>query len=183
MTVCTRRPGTCCSGNRTSRTCESALRRFWLQCRSTQYSRAASPPSTDSDCSSESTAACEQWRIPEGSRISSNVVRYPDEKLAIALLCNSEEINPITLTHEMTDLCLGDVPGATSGSDGPAAAKVTLKKSELAARAGSYYVALPYAASPKGHVVPNLSACAVDRNNAGRLGVSLATLRSQVQHL
>jgi len=72
--------------------------------------------------------------------ISANVVRYPDQKLAIALLCNSDSINPILLTHKLTDLYLGDVLGAPSDSDGPAAAKVTLKESELAGRAGSYHV-------------------------------------------
>jgi CubicO group peptidase (beta-lactamase class C family) len=72
--------------------------------------------------------------------ISSNLVRYPDQKLAIALLCNSEAINPIILTHKLTDLYLGEVLGAPSGSGSPAAAKVTLKESELAGRAGSYRV-------------------------------------------
>jgi CubicO group peptidase (beta-lactamase class C family) len=72
--------------------------------------------------------------------ISSNVVRYPDQKLAIALLCNSDAINPIILTHKLTDLYLGDVLGAPSDSGGPAAAKVTLKESELTGRAGSYHV-------------------------------------------
>ena len=72
--------------------------------------------------------------------ISSNLVRYPDQKLAIALLCNSEAINPIILTHKLTDLYLGEVLGAPSGSGSPAAAKVTLKESELAERAGSYRV-------------------------------------------
>ncbi|MBZ5577697.1 MAG: beta-lactamase family protein [Acidobacteriia bacterium] len=74
------------------------------------------------------------------SGISSNVVRYPDQKLAIALLCNSDAINPIVLTHQLTDLYLGDVLGAPSGSGSPAVAKVPLKESELAARAGSYHV-------------------------------------------
>ncbi len=70
--------------------------------------------------------------------ISSNLVRYPDQKLAIALLCNSEAINPIILTHKLTDLYLGDVPGApSSGSGIPAPARVALKESELAERAGS----------------------------------------------
>ena len=72
--------------------------------------------------------------------ISSNLVRYPDQKLAMALLCNSEEINPIILTHKLTDLYLADVLGAPSGSGSPAAARVTLKESELAERAGSYLV-------------------------------------------
>jgi CubicO group peptidase (beta-lactamase class C family) len=72
--------------------------------------------------------------------ISSNLVRYPDQKLAIALLCNSEEINPIVLTHKLTDLYLGDVLGAPAGSGNPAAARVTLKESELAERVGSYRV-------------------------------------------
>ena len=72
--------------------------------------------------------------------ISSNLVRYPDQKLAIALLCNSDAINPIILTHKLTDLYLGDVLGAPSGSGSPAAAKVTLKESELAGRAGYYHV-------------------------------------------
>ncbi len=71
--------------------------------------------------------------------ISSNLVWYPDQKLAIALLCNAEEINPIILTHKLTDLYLGDVLGAPSDVS-QAAAKVTLKESELAGRAGSYHV-------------------------------------------
>jgi len=74
------------------------------------------------------------------SGISSNLVRYPDQKLAIALLCNSDAINPIILTHKLTDLYLGDVLGTPSGSGSPAAAKVTLTESELAERAGSYRV-------------------------------------------
>jgi CubicO group peptidase (beta-lactamase class C family) len=72
--------------------------------------------------------------------ISSNLVRYPDQKLAIALLCNSDAINPIILTHKLTDLYLGDVLGAPSDNDGPATAKVALNETGLAERAGSYHV-------------------------------------------
>jgi hypothetical protein len=72
--------------------------------------------------------------------ISSYAVRYPDQKLAIALLCNSGEINPIILAHKLTDLYLGDVLGAPSDTRDPAAAGVTLKENELAERAGSYHV-------------------------------------------
>jgi CubicO group peptidase (beta-lactamase class C family) len=76
--------------------------------------------------------------------IVSNVVRYPDQKLAIALLCNSDAINPIVLTQKLSDLYLEDVPSAHPANDGVApAAGVTLKESELAKRVGTYRVNSP----------------------------------------
>lgn len=72
------------------------------------------------------------------SGISANLVRYPDQKLAIALLCNSDAINPIVLTHKITDLYLADVlaplpPAKTTPPPHP-----DLSAADLSARAGLY---------------------------------------------
>jgi CubicO group peptidase (beta-lactamase class C family) len=75
------------------------------------------------------------------SGIASNLVRYPDHKLAIALLCNSDTIDVIDLTHKLTDLYLNDVlttaPPANAGAH-PVGVK--LNESELARRVGTYRV-------------------------------------------
>jgi Beta-lactamase len=72
--------------------------------------------------------------------IASNVVRYPDQKLAIALICNSDAINPIVLTQKLSDLYLEDVLAASSpAKEGVAAgAGVALKESDLTRRVGTY---------------------------------------------
>jgi CubicO group peptidase (beta-lactamase class C family) len=72
-----------------------------------------------------------------GSGISSNLVRYPDQKLAIALLCNSDTINPIDLTNKLADLYLGDVlaPLPRAQSPPPSA---TLSSADLSSAAGLY---------------------------------------------
>ena len=75
----------------------------------------------------------------EDRGIVSNVVRYPDQKLAIALLCNSDAINPIILTQQLSDLYLGDALTASPAQEGvTAGAGVALKQSELASRVGTY---------------------------------------------
>jgi hypothetical protein len=67
------------------------------------------------------------------------VVRFPDQKLAIALICNSDAINPIVLTQKLSELYLEDVLAASPATEGVAArARVALKESELAMRVGTY---------------------------------------------
>jgi CubicO group peptidase (beta-lactamase class C family) len=71
--------------------------------------------------------------------IASNVVRYPDQKLAIALICNTDAINPIVLTQKLSDLYLEDVLAVSPAKEGVAAgAGIALKESELARRVGTY---------------------------------------------
>ncbi len=76
------------------------------------------------------------------SGIASNLVRYPDKKLAIALICNSDAIEPIALTHKLTDLYLpgelAHVPPANDGGAPPVGVKLT--EDELARRVGTYRV-------------------------------------------
>jgi hypothetical protein len=45
--------------------------------------------------------------------IAANLVRFPDRKPAIALLCNSDAINPIVLTQKIADIYLAGSPGLT----------------------------------------------------------------------
>jgi CubicO group peptidase (beta-lactamase class C family) len=71
--------------------------------------------------------------------IASNLVSYPDQKLAIALICNSDAIDPIDLTHKLTDLYLEDALGPRAANEVPAV-PVALSRDELAARAGVYRV-------------------------------------------
>ena len=67
----------------------------------------------------------------------SQVVRYPDHGLAIAVLCNMDEISPATLAQRVAEIYLPDafVPPA---SDGSALAPVAVAASELASKAGLY---------------------------------------------
>ncbi len=71
-----------------------------------------------------------------GSGVSSNVIRFPDQKLAIALLCNSDAINPIVLTNKIADLYLANV--LTQVPPHPTSARVTVAASDLSSAAGLY---------------------------------------------
>jgi hypothetical protein len=70
--------------------------------------------------------------------ISANLVRYPDQKLAIALLCNSDAINPIVLTHKLTDLYLADVLAPLPRAETTPPVRPALPAADLSARAGLY---------------------------------------------
>jgi CubicO group peptidase (beta-lactamase class C family) len=71
--------------------------------------------------------------------ISANLIRFPDQNLAIALLCNSDAINPIDLTQQVADIYLEGAPGLTPrAAESAPAATVNLPESELRARAGLY---------------------------------------------
>lgn len=72
-----------------------------------------------------------------GSGISANVIRYPDRKLAIALLCNSDAINPVTLTNKIADLYLADVLTTVRPAQ-PTPARATVSDSDLSSAAGLY---------------------------------------------
>jgi hypothetical protein len=71
-----------------------------------------------------------------GNGISANLVRYPDQKLAIALLCNSDTIDPNVLTNKIADLYMADVlTKLPSASPTPSA---TLSATDLSSAAGLY---------------------------------------------
>jgi CubicO group peptidase (beta-lactamase class C family) len=72
-----------------------------------------------------------------GNGISSNLVRYPDQKLAIALLCNSDAINPIVLTNKIADLYITNVLTKIPSAQ-PAPARATVPAADLSAAAGLY---------------------------------------------
>ena len=71
-----------------------------------------------------------------GSGISANLIRYPDQKLAIALQCNSDAINPIVLTKKIADLYLADV--LTKLPPQPTPVRPTLSAADLSSVAGLY---------------------------------------------
>lgn len=71
-----------------------------------------------------------------GSGISSNVVRYPDQKLAIALLCNSDAINPNDLTNKIADIYMDDVLAPVPPA--PPTPGATLSAADLSSAAGLY---------------------------------------------
>jgi len=76
--------------------------------------------------------------------IAANLVRYPDQKLAIALLCNSDTIDAISLTHKLTDLYLeGVLTAPAARDDGAAPAIVVLSERQLAGRTGTYVITPP----------------------------------------
>jgi len=70
--------------------------------------------------------------------ISANLVRFPDKKVAIALLCNSDAINPIVLTQKIADIYLEDAPGLAPGAESLPARRVNVSNRDLAVRAGAY---------------------------------------------
>jgi len=72
-----------------------------------------------------------------GSGISSNLVRYPDQKLAIALQCNSDAIDPNVLTNNVADIYLADVLTKPLPSQ-PVPPRATLSAADLSAAAGLY---------------------------------------------
>ncbi len=76
------------------------------------------------------------------------LTRYPEQKLAIALLCNTGNANPAALAHQVADVLLGDrapepvraQPQGGGRGGGPAQA-YTPGPAELSAFAGEYYSA------------------------------------------
>jgi CubicO group peptidase (beta-lactamase class C family) len=69
--------------------------------------------------------------------ISAYAVRYPDDDLSIAVLCNSDDIDSLALAGSIADLYLGVAPGQTSSTraDAPAVAP---SPAQLAALDGLY---------------------------------------------
>ena len=63
------------------------------------------------------------------------VGRYPDQSVAVAVLCNTGQANPTTLAHAVADVYVGSAVAATTASPSP---RVGLLGSELAPRAGLY---------------------------------------------
>ncbi len=72
-----------------------------------------------------------------GSGISSHLVRYPDQKLAIALQCNSDAINPNDLTNKIADLYMAEVLAPVSPAQ-PTSVRATLSAADLSSAAGLY---------------------------------------------
>lgn len=71
--------------------------------------------------------------------IAANLIRFPDRKLAIALICNSDAINPIVLTQKIADIYLEGTPGlAPRAADSAPVQTFSLPESELRARTGLY---------------------------------------------
>lgn len=68
---------------------------------------------------------------------SAYVVRYPEHDLAVAVLCNLDEIDSIELARRVANLYLGDAAGpADAGTSEPAAAP--MPSADLAANEGLY---------------------------------------------
>jgi len=81
--------------------------------------------------------------VPEVSHTGSTagyrafLTRYPEQRLAVALLCNVGSVNSGGLGHQVADVFLGEaVSGAGGQADLPKAA--TLPQGELSAKAGLY---------------------------------------------
>jgi hypothetical protein len=72
-----------------------------------------------------------------GSGVSSNLVRYPDQKLAIALQCNSDAIDPNVLTNKIADVYLADVLTKLPPAQ-PAPRRTRLSAADLSSAAGLY---------------------------------------------
>jgi CubicO group peptidase (beta-lactamase class C family) len=70
--------------------------------------------------------------------VAANLVRYPDQGLAIALLCNLDTIDWIGLTHSVADIYLADVLAPAPSAATPPPPRVILSEDELASRAGLY---------------------------------------------
>lgn len=67
--------------------------------------------------------------------VAANLVRYPDQGLAIALLCNLDTIEWIGLTQRVADIYLADVLAPPSSNAGISPApRATLSADELASR-------------------------------------------------
>jgi hypothetical protein len=61
------------------------------------------------------------------------LVRFPEQKLAVSLLCNVGNVNPGAVAYQVADVFLGSAAKAT-----PPAPAVALPAAELAAKAGLY---------------------------------------------
>jgi CubicO group peptidase (beta-lactamase class C family) len=71
--------------------------------------------------------------------ISSNLVRYPDQGLAAAVLCNLDNVDVGRIANGIADIYLAEVLKPTSASSAPAVPPhVTLSDDELASKAGLY---------------------------------------------
>jgi hypothetical protein len=71
--------------------------------------------------------------------VAANLVRYPDQGLAIALLCNLDTIDWIGLTQRVAEIYLADALAPPSPGTVPSApTRVTLSADELTRRAGLY---------------------------------------------
>jgi hypothetical protein len=60
--------------------------------------------------------------------------RFPDQKVAVAVLCNAASANPTQLAHRVADLYLGDAVDV----DVTAEPTIELSREAIAARAGAY---------------------------------------------
>ena len=69
--------------------------------------------------------------------VSAYLVRYPDDDLAVAVLCNFDEIDSIELAHGVADLYLGAVSGPADAAAGEAAT-TQMSSADLAANEGLY---------------------------------------------
>jgi hypothetical protein len=81
---------------------------------------------------------------------ATDLVLYPDQRLAIAVLCNMDSVvmgglatvNPEDLAKGVADVFLEDVlePRATPGASAPPPPSVSLSAEELASKTGFYRV-------------------------------------------
>ena len=69
--------------------------------------------------------------------VSAYLVRYPDDDLAVAVLCNFDEIDSIELAHGVADLYLGAVSGPADAAAGEAAT-TQISSADLGANEGLY---------------------------------------------
>jgi CubicO group peptidase (beta-lactamase class C family) len=70
--------------------------------------------------------------------VAANLVRYPDQGLAIALLCNLDTIEWIGLTQRVADIYLADVVTPSPSADTSPSPHATLSTEALAGRVGLY---------------------------------------------
>ena len=71
--------------------------------------------------------------------IATNAVRYPDQQLAVVVLCNLHTIDVNSLTGAVTDIYLaGTLAARSPSSSAPPSRRVSLSDDELANRAGLY---------------------------------------------
>jgi CubicO group peptidase (beta-lactamase class C family) len=69
--------------------------------------------------------------------VSAYVVRYPDDDLSIAVLCNADQVDSIGLSGAIADLYLG-APETAAPATAPEGPAVTLSAAQLAAVEGLY---------------------------------------------
>ncbi len=69
---------------------------------------------------------------------SAQVVRYPDQRFAVAVLCNLHEIDSVQLARDVAEIYLAHLLGSTSANNSAAPLSVSLSPEQLASKVGLY---------------------------------------------